>query len=250
MPYANHGGIRIRYEVEGTGPPLVLHHGTSGSGEDWKDLGYVDALRRDHQLIMVDARGHGGSDKPHDPAAYDLPLRVADVTAVLDDLGIGQAHFFGYSLGGWIGFGLAKYAPERLSSLILGGAHPYAENMQAFRVLASAGPAVVVALAERTFGRYPTPAFRARLAGNDFKALAALSQDRTSLADILPTIRIPCLLFAGEADPRLPQVQESVKHIADATFFVLPACDHLTALARSDLVLPEVSSLLNGRAVR
>jgi pimeloyl-ACP methyl ester carboxylesterase len=89
-----------------------------------------------------------------------------------------------------------------------------------------------------------TPALRARLLTNDLKALLALSQDRTSLADILPTMLMPCLLFVGEADPRLSQVRECVKHIANATFFSLPACDHVAAVAQSDLVLPHVSAFL------
>src|SRR4051794_25832175 len=105
MPYASNQGTRIHYEVEGVGPPLVLHHGTFGSGEQWRDFGYVEALKRDYQLILIDARGHGASDKPHDPAAYDLTLRVTDVTSVLDDFRVQQAHYFGYSMGGWIGFG-------------------------------------------------------------------------------------------------------------------------------------------------
>jgi pimeloyl-ACP methyl ester carboxylesterase len=79
---------------------------------------------RDLKVILTDARGHGRSDKPHEPAAYDLRLRAMDVATVLDHLGLPTANYFGYSMGGWIGFGLAKYAPERARSLILGGAHP------------------------------------------------------------------------------------------------------------------------------
>ena len=244
MPYAHNQGIRIHYEVEGEGPPLVLHHGTSGSGENWKDFGYGDVLQRAYQLILVDARGHGASDKPYEPAAYDLPLRVADVTAVLDDLQIRQAHYFGYSMGGWIGFGLAKYAPERFHSLILGGAHPYAENMQAFRERMPQEPEAFLASAEQVFGSYMTPALRARLLTNDLKALLALTQDRASLADVLPTMLMPCLLFVGETDPRLSQVQECIKHISNVTFFSLSACDHVAAFARSDLVLPHVTTFL------
>ena len=71
---------------------------------------------------------HGESDKPHDPAAYGLAHRTADVLAVLDDLSIQKADYFGYSLGGWIGFGLVKRAPQRFSSFIFGAAHPYAEK--------------------------------------------------------------------------------------------------------------------------
>jgi pimeloyl-ACP methyl ester carboxylesterase len=95
MPFARNGNIRIHYETAGTGAALVLHHGTGGSGPDWVDLGYVEALQDRHRLILIDARGHGQSDKPHDPAAYDLPLRAADVVAVLDELGVQHADFLG-----------------------------------------------------------------------------------------------------------------------------------------------------------
>jgi pimeloyl-ACP methyl ester carboxylesterase len=78
-------------------------------------------LKEHHQLILLDARGHGESDKPHDPAAYDVAHRSWDVQAVLDDLSILK------SLGGWTGFWLARYALHRCNSFILGGAHLYAE---------------------------------------------------------------------------------------------------------------------------
>ena len=85
MPYANNEGVRIHYEIEGlSGAPLILRHGTLGRGEDWQHFGYTNGLKYSRQLILLDARGHGASDKPYEPSAYDLPLRVADVTAVLD----------------------------------------------------------------------------------------------------------------------------------------------------------------------
>jgi hypothetical protein len=65
-----------------------MHHGTFGSGTDWIDCGYVDALKADHRVILLDSRGHGESDKPRDPRAYDLALRASDVLAVLDELGV------------------------------------------------------------------------------------------------------------------------------------------------------------------
>ena len=55
MPFVNNQGTRIHYETVGSGPALVLHHATFGSGADWADLGYVDALKEDHQLIRGDA---------------------------------------------------------------------------------------------------------------------------------------------------------------------------------------------------
>jgi pimeloyl-ACP methyl ester carboxylesterase len=121
MPFVTNQGVRIYHETIGNGPVLVMHHGTFGSGADWIDCGYVDALKADHQLILLDAWGHGQSDKPHDPKAYDLALRASDVLSVLDALGIQKADYFGYSLGGWIGFGLAKRALERFGSFIFVG---------------------------------------------------------------------------------------------------------------------------------
>ncbi len=100
MPYARNQGVRIYYEVEGDGPPLVLQHGSACSHLEWREMGYSDVLRQDYQLILIDARGHGASGKPHEPAAYALPRRVADVLAVLDALTLRHAHYFGYSLGG------------------------------------------------------------------------------------------------------------------------------------------------------
>lgn len=100
MPFANNQGVRIHYEVEGKGPPLVLLHGLGGSLEMWYDSGYEKPLKNDYQLILIDVRGHGASDKQHDPKSYELELLVSDVVVVLDDLNINKAHFLGYSMGG------------------------------------------------------------------------------------------------------------------------------------------------------
>jgi pimeloyl-ACP methyl ester carboxylesterase len=242
MPLADNRGVRIHYETVGKGRPVVLHHGTGGSGPDWVDFGYVEALRNNYQLILVDARGHGSSDKPHEPAAYDLSLRSSDVVSVLDDLDLPKADFFGYSLGGWIGFGLAKHAPARFNSFIFGGAHPFAENMQAFRDLMLTNREAFAAGIEKVFGNFLKPAMRDRLLNNDLEALRALTQDRSSIGDVLPSMQMPCLLYVGELDPRLVQVKECVQN---ATLFTLPGCDHVAAWAQVDATIPPVKSFLS-----
>jgi pimeloyl-ACP methyl ester carboxylesterase len=245
MPFANNQGVRIHYEVIGDGPALVLHHLAFGSGADWTDLGYVDALKANHRLIILDSRGHGQSDKPHDPAAYDLALRASDVLAVLDELNVREADYFGYSLGGWIGFELAKSAPDRFSSYVFGGAHPYAEDMQAFRNLLPRDPQSFARVIDQlSKGGMPTT-MRSRWLANDIEALRALTQDRASNAGVLPAMTTPCLLFVGEDDPRLPKVRKCASALSNATFASLPGCDHLTAFARSNLVLPHVEAFLS-----
>ena len=93
-------GIRIHYEIEGSGPPLILQHGWSNSLEYWRDFGYTEILKQDYKLILVDARGHGKSDIPNDPKAYDTSVMAEDIIAILDHLQIDKAHYLGYSMGG------------------------------------------------------------------------------------------------------------------------------------------------------
>ena len=257
MPYVTHKGIRIHYEVKGGGVPLVLHHSLTRSLDTWQDFGYVQELVGNYQLILVDARGHGASDKPHDPAAYRAECMVGDLMAVLDDLGIGKTHYYGYSLGALVGFRIAKYAQSRFQSLILGGGNPYSfrtaeekqflgEIREAMRMGAKQGMGAVVAFLEKTAGPMP-PEAKARVLANDPQALLAVLkalEEWPSAEDLLPTMGVPCLVYAGEADPFYSGAEECVDRMPNATFIALPGLGHTPALYRSDLVLPYVSSFL------
>lgn len=121
MPFAHHRGQRIHYTVDGEGPLIVLQHGLLMNGECWKRGGIVDALRDRYRVACVDSLGHGGSDKPSEAALYHQTQRAGDIVAVLDDLDCERAHLVGHSMGAWLSVGVAKYHPERLSSLVLGG---------------------------------------------------------------------------------------------------------------------------------
>ena len=187
------------------------------------------------------------SDKPHDPAAYSLPLHVGDVVAVLDALDIRAARFWGYSMGGWIGFGMAKYAPARLQALIIGGAHAYGRRLPASSRPDGSDPKVFI---ETLLGRLGVnlaslPADKqAEFFDNDFRALAAAQQDRPSLEDILPTMTMPCLLYSGEADGVLPQVQACVQNMPNAKLVSFPGLNHPEAFYRADVVLPHAMKFL------
>lgn len=65
MAFINNNGIKIHYEVEGDGIPIIFHHGFGNCIEDYYELGYVDALKDNYKLILIDCRGFGKSDKPH-----------------------------------------------------------------------------------------------------------------------------------------------------------------------------------------
>jgi pimeloyl-ACP methyl ester carboxylesterase len=131
-----------------------------------------------------------------------------------------------------------------LHTLIIGGAHPYAESAEAFHGVDGTDPDAFIAAMEKFAGQKAPPEARERILGCDIQALAAAMHDRDSLEDIVPTMTMPCFLFVGEADPRFPKVQECFKSMPNATFISLPGLNHSQANMRSDLVLPHVTKFL------
>ena len=174
MAHVQSGDLRIHYRVEGAGPPLVLAHGFGDSLESWYEYGYVRSLSDDHRLILIDARGHGASDKPLDPAAYGSALMVGDIVSVLDACGVEKSDFYGYSMGGDTGLEMATLRPERLRSLIAGGASPVGNLTDdvAGRLAAPGklGEALLQIWDEQAV---ISPALRSRLSANDWAALSA-----------------------------------------------------------------------------
>jgi pimeloyl-ACP methyl ester carboxylesterase len=114
-------GVKIAYFVQGRGEPVVLIHGwLSSAGINWTLPGTAALLAKDYQVIALDVRGHGSSDKPAKEEAYG-PELVEDIVRLLDHLKIKKAHIVGYSMGGIIaGSFLAKH-PDRVLSGTLGG---------------------------------------------------------------------------------------------------------------------------------
>ena len=226
----------------------MLQHGFAMSLERWREAGYVDALKIDYQVILVDARGHGASDKPHDIEAYSPKSNVADVLAVLDALDTPEAHFWGYSTGGAIGIDVASDAPERLLSLIVGGAGadpnpsgaPGADPMvDALRE----GIEAFVTFIERAVGGL-TPAAKQTFLANDANALLASRLGRRCARSARRSISIPCLLYTGGADATHSTAKEYTATLPQGTFFELPGISNTQAFARSDLVLPHVKNFL------
>jgi pimeloyl-ACP methyl ester carboxylesterase len=244
--------------VDGSGPPLLQHHGFTGSSRDWETFGFVAVLRERFQVIMLDARGHGASDKPHDPGAYTVEDRVGDVLAVLDDLGIERAHYYGYSYGGMMGWALGAHAPERFASLAIGGAHPFPladavwTRLERMRSFLREGMEAYIAWRERQIGPWP-PAFRERVLENDAQALvatlmAAPAQDHADgLGDRLSRMTMPVLVLTGDDDDLYAgsQARRAAEALPDADFVEISAADHFTLYVRSDLILPHLTAFLD-----
>ncbi|MCC6863009.1 MAG: alpha/beta fold hydrolase [Bryobacterales bacterium] len=239
MPFAVNGGVHIYYEVQGSGPPLVLLHGLSDTMEGLRENGLAAALAPSRRLILIDARGHGRSDKPHDPGAYDLALRVADVLAVLDAESIRTSGYYGYSMGGVIGYGLAAYAPDRLSSLVVGGAHPYASSTEFFRQIFAAGLKAWLAVLQQAAGPLPETA-AARIMENDLDALrASIANDRQAVFPKTPELPFPVRLMAADGDPVFALIRQFATE-AGARFFPLKGFNHFSAYVRPQDQVPVI----------
>ena len=258
MPFANNDGVKIHYEVEGQGSPIVLVHGYTRSLEDWRNFGFVSELKNDHQLILIDVRGHGKSDKPDNLNAYSLKTMAEDVTTIMDELNIERAHYLGYSMGGIIGFyGMARYYLPRLNSLILGGFAAYLDEngFQAPKRIVNLaqstvekGMQIFISAFEKEFGIKLERSYYMSLNPRALFIIQKNFKETFSEGiddEITAKINIPCLFYLGEFDSqRLTGAKKTTDEISGARFISFPQLDHWTAIVRSDLVIPHIKKFL------
>src|SRR5271155_3785007 len=132
MPiFSTFDGLSLHFEIVGEGSPVVLLHGFASSYEvNWRRPGVVRVLlEAGHQVIGLNARGHEGSDAPHDPRAYSNGAMVNDVVALFDHLSLSQSDVVGYSMGALTAFAFAQ-RDRRVRRLVLGGIGGYAERLE------------------------------------------------------------------------------------------------------------------------
>src|ERR1700761_6657385 len=114
-------GVKLAFERVGGGAPVVLVHGFGSSrSQNWKSTGWYGSLTEaGFGVVAMDCRGHGESDKPHDPAFYGHPRMAEDIAVVMDQAGLPNAALLGYSMGGFLILRLASAQPSRVQSLSL-----------------------------------------------------------------------------------------------------------------------------------
>lgn len=115
MPFAENNGVKLHWQEQGSGTPVVLVMGHRYSSAMWYPV--IPALAAEHRVIWFDNRGTGESDTARKVTLTDL---VNDTLAVMDAAGVERAHLYGVSMGGGIVLELAIRHPERVASLILG----------------------------------------------------------------------------------------------------------------------------------
>ena len=221
-------GVRIHYQEAGEGPAVVLLHGyTSCCDAGWFANGMAKELSRTHRVIGIDARGHGRSEKPHDPAKYDGDRMPADVIEVLDKLGVEKAHFHGYSMGGGIVAHLMARHPERFITAGFGGSGVRETDEGLSAKAAARDPKGVDPDQE---------AGRAALVGRadrDNEALKAVQDGRLAKPSTAPeldltTIAFPVLAVNGEFDAPISKSQRLEREVKDFRAVILPGHGHST----------------------
>jgi len=239
MPTALNRGMRINYQTHGRGEPLVLIHGWTGDGRYWHELGYTTRLSGEFELILPDLRGHGDSDTPGNRDFSDAAF-ASDVVAVLDDLGIDSAHVFGYSLGGWVAFELLAAYPSRVRTAIIGGAHPYDEDLSAVRGLT---PQALLDMLESANALLSGDS-KERLAAYDPMVLASMIPDRVNQVHRFAHLPLPCLMICGTTDWRFDDMRRFAEGKANCEFVALEGLDHLQAFVQSDRLVPPLRDFL------
>jgi pimeloyl-ACP methyl ester carboxylesterase len=258
MPYATNpdDGVQTYYEVSREGPPVLLFPPTLGTIAIYHGYGWVAALEDGFQLILSDSRGQGKSEKPHDPKSYAWDMLAGDVVAVLDHAGIEQAHVAGYSTGGLIAFRVAANYPERVLSIVAGGAQPFATTLAAQEDMAGLADvvrqgcdALIGAVEAMAGGSFP-PDWRADLTGCDPAALVALCQaeiDELGLTEQqVRAIDAPAFIYSGDDDAAAAGslARRAAELMANATYVELPGTDHVQGLLQSELILPRIRAFL------
>jgi pimeloyl-ACP methyl ester carboxylesterase len=247
-------GVRIHYTVEGKGEPVVLIHGFAVDiAWNWGDPGIIKGLEDHYQVIAIDNRGHGRSDKPHDPKKYGVNM-VSDVTRLLDHLNIKKAHIVGYSMGGRIASVFLTSHPDRVRTAILGAtpwvnadslparvvwANQLAESLEQGKGIAP----LIIRLTPR--GEQPPNAEQMEainktfMERNDVLALAAATRGTAGLQPSEAKLRankLPVLAVVGERDPIKAEVDSLVGVLGNVKLVVILGANHMNAPGRPEFL--------------
>jgi len=247
--YAAINGLRLYYEVHGGGRPLVLLHGGLLTFD--RTFGPVlPDLAKSHQVIGIELQGHGHTaDSGREMTLENL---AADVAALLSHLGIGQADFFGFSLGGMVALELATRYPDRAGRLVLGSIPSRLDGYH---------PGTRPGAAEPDWDRLPTAA-DGQLMEADYRRVAPdpdhFQQDLAKTAGLvadfqgwspeqLAAVRSPALLIIGDNDfVRIEHAAEMLTMMPNAQLAVLPGTRHMEVIQRADQLLALVLPFLDG----
>jgi pimeloyl-ACP methyl ester carboxylesterase len=232
--YANINHVHIWYETYGSGQPVLILHGGTGSLEDMHDQ--IRALAATRFVVAVDSRGHGKSTDSDAPLSY--ALMADDMLKLLDQLNIRQTDIVGWSDGGIIGLELAMHNPERVGRLVVIGANYDVDGLIDKPVLDAAIP--------------PVPGFYARNAPDPshwpvlYRKVVRLwaTQPHYTIED-LEKIEAPVLVMAGEFDVvKRAHTDQLARAIPRAEEHIIPGGTHNVVWSKPDAMNTRILSFL------
>lgn len=252
--------VALHATSEGEGPPLLVLHGFTGSGESMQ--GVAAGLRDAYRVVRLDLVGHGASPAPRNRDAYTLGRCVAQVLAALDGLAIRSTHVLGYSMGGRLALALAVFAPERVRSALAVGAsagipdaHARALRVAADEELAErierdglapfvdAWMALPLFASQRRLGARALAEARAQRLRNRPHGLANSLRGMGSgaqppLHEHLPAIGVPVGLVHGAEDAKFAAIaQDLARKLPRGETFAVPAAGHAAHLEQPQAFL-------------
>jgi pimeloyl-ACP methyl ester carboxylesterase len=217
-------------------PPVVLHHGfVVDANLNWVGPGIVDALvRAGRQVVAIDARGHGRSEKPHDPDRYGETAMARDLLLLVDRLGTPQVDLVGYSMGAVVSL-ITAAQDRRIRRLVVGGVGAAVVELGGVDTRVIPNELLVGALLtdDPTQVAPAATSFRmlADAIGGDRLALAA--QARSVHCEPIPLglITARTLVVVGDADPLAARPEVLAGAIPGATLVVVPGDHQLAVLS-------------------
>jgi naphthoate synthase len=251
----------------GSGPPLLLLHGFTGSGRVWDWL--AARLATSYRVISPDLLGHGQSPAPTDPESYRTEPCLDDLLAVLDERDIRRTFCLGYSMGGRIAHALALRHPQRIAGLILESASPgiadadqraarqRADEELALRIERQGVEAFVdewmkqplfasqriLSVDRQTNARAIRHANTATGLAGSLRGVGTGAQP--SYWDRLGELQIPTLLIAGELDAKFRDIAgEMAARIPNSQLRIISDAGHATHLENPDELLAHVQTFL------
>lgn len=225
--------MRIAWEEAGAGEPIVLVHGfASDRVQNWRAPGWYKTLTEaGRRVVALDCRGHGESDKPHDPESYGDRM-VDDVVAVMEAAGLSRADVMGYSMGGMLTMGLMMHRPELVNRAVIAGV-----GETYFREAGIRRHAIADALTVADPGTLKDPVQRqfrlfAGQAGKDLAALAACMRKARAVysPDQLRSRTGPVLVVCGELDNLTGSPDGLAAAFPQGRAVTVARRDHMTAV--------------------
>jgi 3-oxoadipate enol-lactonase len=241
-------GIEMAYDVEGSGPPLLLLHGYPFNRSMWREQ--VEALQGGFRVITPDLRGMGETESTAEPAGMNEMAQ--DVAALLDELKIARVTLGGLSMGGYVSLAFARRFPLRVRALILADTRPQPDTdearrgreEQAQKVLKEGMGAIAdlilkKALAPATLSSRPEIAARVRemIHGTKPEGAAAALRGmaaRSDQTDFLASILAPTLIIVGSEDQLTPRADAELmrREIRGSRLEVIDGAAHVSNLER------------------